>query len=467
VVVSVDYTTLSDTAEADVDFASVAGTLTFLPGETTQTLPVTVIGDDLLELDEESFFVVLDAASGGLIDFGTGLGTIFDDETCIGPNLVLNPSAEERPSGTEVPDWTTVAGSWQRRAAVPEPVEGQYFFYPTTTDYAELVQDVDVSAFHQRIDTDRQWFSFEAWARTLYEAPTDTARILVEYRDWQNALVLDSFDTGEFSSPGLWQRIVDQRPAPIGTRWVRIRVMSNYLGDAYFDAVSLQSLRVATVVAEDTEQTEGDSGFSDATFNIRLACPFREEVRVDYSTVDQSALAGEDYLTEIGTATLPVGSTQASVAVSIVGDELDEPHETFGLSLSLVQPTEALLLDDLGVCLIRNDDFCPRGAKYWLADPLSWPTDWLTIGGVEYDQAGLLGLLQYQGSDESHHLAKELVATKLNLLQGSEPFIQPTVDEADAFLVRFPPGSRPNGKNKRVASRLTDSLADYNHMTCP
>jgi hypothetical protein len=465
--VTVDYATAPDTAEADVDYESVSGSLTFLPGETTRTLPVVVIGDGILEVDEETFFVMLEAPVGGVIDAGVGLATIFDDEPCFGPNLVLNPSAEARPDGAGVPDWAAESGTWQRRDAPPTPVDGDYYFYPTTTDYAELVQEIDVSAYAERIDTDRQWFGFDAWARTLYEAPTDTARIIVEYQNADRSLVLDTFDSGEFSSPGLWLNVVDERPAPIGTRWIRIRLISNYLGDAYFDAVALHSLRVATVVVDDTEEPEGDAGFSQAMFSIRMACPFSEEVRVDYATTDQSALAGEDYLTEVGTLILPVGTAEGWVAISVIGDETDEPHETFGLSLGLVEPTDALLLDDLGVCVIRNDDFCPQVPGYWRDNPALWPANWLELGGREYDKPELLALLDYSGSDVSHLLARELIATKLNLLQGSDPSIEFAVDRADNFLAPYPPGSRPTGKSKRRGSLLVAELETYNSQVCP
>jgi hypothetical protein len=464
---TVDYATVSDTAVEGEDFEAAGGTLTFLPGETERTVTVTVLGDDLLEPDEEDFFVVLTNAVNGILDDDRGAATILDNEPCIGPDLGVNTSAEARPDGLELPGWTQVAGTWIRRSAPPPPVDGLYYFYPSTTDYAELVQDVDVSAYADKIDAAVQWFLFGAWARTLYEAPDDTARVVVEYRDQDNTFVLDTFDTGEFSSPGAWTLVSDARPAPIGTRWIRVHLISNYLGDAFFDAVTLQSLRAATVMVADAEEYEGDQGFVDAVFDISLACPFHEEVRLDYTTADAGATEGEDYLPEVGTLAMPVGETAASVSVSIVGDEIDEGHETFGLNVALVEPSDALLLDGEGICRIVNDDFCPQGPEYWQAIPQLWPVTWLEIGGEEYDQATLLQLLGYHGSDESHHLATQLIATKLNLLTGSDPYIWPTVDQADAFLSQYPPGSRPQGKKKREAGDLAAVLAGYNYMSCP
>ena len=50
--VSVSYATADGTAEAGSDYESVSGTLTFSPGETSQTVTVTVNGDDEAEGDE-------------------------------------------------------------------------------------------------------------------------------------------------------------------------------------------------------------------------------------------------------------------------------------------------------------------------------------------------------------------------------------------------------------------------------
>ena len=56
-------------------------------------MPVRVFGDRLLE-DDETFEVHLtDAINAGYRD-PLGLGTILDDEACLGPNLVVNGSGE-------------------------------------------------------------------------------------------------------------------------------------------------------------------------------------------------------------------------------------------------------------------------------------------------------------------------------------------------------------------------------------
>ncbi len=61
--VTVDFTTALGTADLS-DYAIASGTLTFAPGETTKSIPVTVFGDTKVEPDE-NFFVILSNPTGG------------------------------------------------------------------------------------------------------------------------------------------------------------------------------------------------------------------------------------------------------------------------------------------------------------------------------------------------------------------------------------------------------------------
>ena len=52
--VSVNYTTVNDSAVAPGDFTATSGTLTFNPGKTTKSVAVVVISDLILEPTEKS-----------------------------------------------------------------------------------------------------------------------------------------------------------------------------------------------------------------------------------------------------------------------------------------------------------------------------------------------------------------------------------------------------------------------------
>ncbi len=125
-----------------------------------------------------------------------------------------------------------------------------------------------------------------------------------------------------------------------------------------------------------------------------------------------------------------------------------------------------MLLDPLGVGTIRNDDFCARGHGYWKTHTEVWPVAELELGGVWYGAKQLLEHLRYNGSDAASKLARHLLATKLNLAMGSDPVILPVVEEADAFLEIFPPGSKPGGSDRQLANAIKDDLDDYNDGRC-
>ncbi|MGI0486316.1 Calx-beta domain-containing protein [Pantanalinema rosaneae CENA516] len=79
-VVTVDYATIDGSATASSDYTAIPlTTLTFAPGQTSQTITVNVQGDLDVETDE-TFFVNLSNAAGATIAVPQGLGTILNDD---------------------------------------------------------------------------------------------------------------------------------------------------------------------------------------------------------------------------------------------------------------------------------------------------------------------------------------------------------------------------------------------------
>jgi hypothetical protein len=77
--VTVNYATADGSAmTADNDYVGKSGTLTFAPGQTSQTVSVTVNGDYKAEPDED-FFVNLSGAVNASVADGQGRGVILDD----------------------------------------------------------------------------------------------------------------------------------------------------------------------------------------------------------------------------------------------------------------------------------------------------------------------------------------------------------------------------------------------------
>ncbi len=111
------------------------------------------------------------------------------------------------------------------------------------------------------------------------------------------------------------------------------------------------SLRDATV-------TEGNSGTTTATFTVTLSPAATTAVTVNYATANGTATAGSDYVAASGTLTFSAGQTSKTIPVTVNGDTLGEPDETFVVNLS--SPSGATILDAQGVGTIVNDDAVPN-----------------------------------------------------------------------------------------------------------
>jgi hypothetical protein len=78
--VTVEYATADGTATAGSDYAAARGTLTFRPGESEKTIPVSVAGDTSIEANE-TFTVILSNPVNASIAKGTATATITNDDT--------------------------------------------------------------------------------------------------------------------------------------------------------------------------------------------------------------------------------------------------------------------------------------------------------------------------------------------------------------------------------------------------
>ncbi|WP_158248980.1 Calx-beta domain-containing protein [Mycobacterium sp. ENV421] len=105
--ITVNYTVGSvlDSATAGEDFQSTTGTLTFTPGQTQATIPVTIYGDTTYENDE-TLYVFLNTATNAIIGTTNFTSVTIKNDDTGGPAAVsvaaaaLSNSAVERSTGT-------------------------------------------------------------------------------------------------------------------------------------------------------------------------------------------------------------------------------------------------------------------------------------------------------------------------------------------------------------------------------
>ncbi len=91
-----------------------------------------------------------------------------------------------------------------------------------------------------------------------------------------------------------------------------------------------------------------------ATFTIVLSAPSGRDVSVVFTTVNGSALAGQDYTARGGPVGIPAGATAVNVGVPLLDDNAKEPNESFELRLS--SPTGAALGDASATATILDAD---------------------------------------------------------------------------------------------------------------
>ena len=112
------------------------------------------------------------------------------------------------------------------------------------------------------------------------------------------------------------------------------------------------------VSVADRAVVEGDSGTINLVFTVTLSITNCDPTLVDYVITPGSATAGEDYVaTTAGTLLFAPGETNQFVAISVLGDRLNEPDETLFITLS--NAVGGAISAGLAVGTILNDDPFP------------------------------------------------------------------------------------------------------------
>ena len=97
--VTVDFATTPGTALAGSDYTTTSGTLTFLAGQTTQTITVNVVGDTSVE-PNETFTVNLSNPVNAQVGTAIGTGSIINDDVAVTPSLAINDVSGLENAGT-------------------------------------------------------------------------------------------------------------------------------------------------------------------------------------------------------------------------------------------------------------------------------------------------------------------------------------------------------------------------------
>jgi hypothetical protein len=309
----------SGTATLGTDFLdNGVTTLTFAPGETSQTLSYAVLGDSVHETNE-TFTVKLSNAQEGSFSSGTTIqatATIKNEDPT--PALfVQNVTVVEGNDGetTNLVFEVTLAGETE---------------LAVTVDYTTL----DIGAFSSGAAPD-----FQAVSGTLTFAAGEHSKTI------SVPIIGDDFKEGP-------------------------ETFSLQLSNAT-EASIAQSLAFGTiedggdttigVTVTDVQTVEGDNGTKNATFSVSLSGTSDVPVTVQVATRNGTAVAGADYTAKTTTLTFAAGEKTKTFDVALRSDTVFEATESFFVEVK--NPTNAVILDGEGRATIYNDDLQIVNAK--------------------------------------------------------------------------------------------------------
>jgi hypothetical protein len=113
---------------------------------------------------------------------------------------------------------------------------------------------------------------------------------------------------------------------------------------------------------------------------------------------------------------------------------------------------------------------CPFSQGFWKNHPSAWPVTSLDLGNETYTQDELITLLKTRvKGDASLILAKQLIAAKLNVANGSDSAnVSTAILDADGWLSsypgRLPYGVKPSSDEGKNMTSLAEELDIYNNM---
>lgn len=311
--VTVAFATADGTATAGADYQSSSGMLTFNPGDLARPVTVLVNGDTLDEANETLFVNLSNATSAAILD-ARGQGTITDNDPT--PSLSINdlPNIPEGDTGTSIANFTVTLS-----AASGQTVTVNYATADGTANVGSDYASTSGTLTFNLGETNKQ-IPVTINGDTTFE-PNET--FFVNLTTPVNATISDTQGQGTITN--------DDAAPP-----------------------------TPNITIDDPSITEGDTGTKTLNFTVSLSIPSAQTVTVDYATASAApasgiATAGTDYVVAAGTVTFNPGQQSQPVSITINGDKLVEPDETFFVNLSNAS-AGSTITDPHGVGTITNDD---------------------------------------------------------------------------------------------------------------
>ena len=284
--ISVDYTTVDLSASSTEDYLSTAGTLTFTPQNDSRTITVSIVDSDLVEGDE-TFLIEL----SNIISAGQQVQLVREQSVI---------TIEDNDQATLTIDDITVnedAGLAMVTVSLDQPVQ-----VPILVDVATADQ---------------------------------TTSAVTDYRSTSGTL---AFYPGELTKTVTIALIDSPQVESDETFLVNLSNLNTHTAD-----VTLIKSQGRVTITDDDQATISidditiDEGAGNAILTVTLNQPVDTTVTVDFNTVDQSAVQGEDYQSTTGTITFGPDEQTQTITIPLIDSERLEMDETFLVNLTNLQ----------------------------------------------------------------------------------------------------------------------------------
>src|SRR3989339_667222 len=364
--VTVNWQTLNGSASATGIFADYMASntaLTFLAGETTKEMAVSLINDTYDEPAEQDFSLSLFSPAGAILVNSLAYGTILDDDAA--PTISLTLPANRK-------------------------TEGSVFTFTATL--SNLSEN----------DTSFDW---------QVDAATSTAGVDYTIPVFDRITIPSSASTTAFVVSSL-NDIVWCEPHENFSATISNFTNITTIGSSASATATILENDLPSVVVSDAVISEG----SKAVFSLALsqAC-LDESVTLNWSAAGISAMAESDFIGEKGTIVLAPGETAANFAVQTLEDNLPELAEFFSVAFTSTDHV-AISGSVVGKATIQDNDFASGLAVSKMAIGAEHTCALLSTGKVKcwgYTENGRLGIVGKNRGDQTGEMGDNLPTVSL------------------------------------------------------
>ncbi|MEY2508152.1 MAG: hypothetical protein QOH01_2481 [Verrucomicrobiota bacterium] len=286
---SANYTTVNGTASSGSDYTATSGTVNFAPGETQETIVVSINDDAFIEGDESFSVTLSNPSAGATLASPSSAGVTIKDNDGGGNTIQFNPATY---SVKETPGNSTVTLS----------ITAKRLGDPSTTISASYTTSNGSAT---------AGFDYTAASGTVVFGPGETLKTI-------SVTVLD--DNLIENSENFFVTLTGATNASI-------------------------TGSPATVTIADDDSPTATIGFSKPSYDVDEGAGFVTltitrsgglgfAAVVHYETSDQSAVAGKNYVASSGNVTFAPGETSKNINVSIIDEGDTDPTLKFVVTLT-------------------------------------------------------------------------------------------------------------------------------------